>query len=106
MNYEIPLTKWLNFNDPKYYQIRWKIVSLFHKRVFKHFTVGGILLFAIFITLFVVKGYFAKKYVKWSGFLSAIPLILCFTFGIRNSFWTFFVGISFEKGTSFLHIHA
>lgn len=98
MNYEIPLTKLLNFNYPVYYQIRWKIVSILHKRIFKHFTLGGIFFFAIFVALFVVKGYFSKKDVKWSGFLSAIPLIICFTFGIRNSFWTFLVGISFERG--------
>lgn len=85
---------------PIFYYLRWKILGIFHTRLFFGIVLGEVLFF-----LLLVGGLAAALGVigmggdadESTGAIACIPPALAFAFACRNSLWILFTGLPFER---------
>ncbi len=83
--------------SPKYYKCRWYMTRFFRTRVFPtSIQIGEILFFLSIIAAATYFCYFFKDK-KDTGNNATYPLAATFVLSVRNSFFTFFFGVSFER---------
>lgn len=91
---------------PLFYYYRWKIISIFHSRLFFGIVLGEILFLLLLLGGFAVALGIIGKDVRSTGSVACIAPALTFAFACRNSVWILFTGLSFERALTWHKICA
>lgn len=87
---------------PIFYYCRWKILSIFHTRLFFGVVLGEVLFFLLLLgglagVLAVMGDKANEDNAEATGAVAIIPAALSFAFACRNSLWILFTGLPFER---------
>ncbi|KXJ28514.1 Cytochrome b-245 heavy chain [Exaiptasia diaphana] len=83
---------------PVFYYYRWKVLSIFHSRLFFDVVLGEVLFFLLLIGgLAVALGIIGAQDGRSTGRIACVAPALTFAFACRNSIWILFTGLPFER---------